>query len=131
MERRQASLCPCFVVEVFLQPRDLKLILDDPQAVTRTRKKISQMLCPSLMRFEASLPQKEVRSIRSQGLGLGSHALPGPASQPEVSGLQAARQRMVGLGAFFFRSLPCWRHAAADLEAPRGQAENSDTGLTA
>eukprot|EP00439_Symbiodinium_sp_Y106_P023926 s4526_g2.t3 len=76
--------------QVFLQPRDLKLILDDPQA---------------------SLPQKEVRSIRSQGLGLGSQAIPGPASQPEVSGLQAAR------------------HAAADLEAPRGQAENSDTGF--
>ena len=46
MERRQASLCPCFVVEVFLQPRDLKLILDDPQAVTRTRKKFRRCFAP-------------------------------------------------------------------------------------
>ncbi|CAE7257442.1 SLC25A17 [Symbiodinium sp. CCMP2592] len=72
--------------QAFLQPKDLKLILDDPQA---------------------SLPHKEVRSIRSQGLGLGSQAI--PASQPET-GSQA-------------------RQADADLEAPRGQAENSDSGF--
>mmetsp|Transcript_119522 Transcript_119522/g.283796 ORF Transcript_119522/g.283796 Transcript_119522/m.283796 type:complete len:672 (-) Transcript_119522:141-2156(-) len=76
--------------QAFLQPTDLKLILDDPQAY--------------------SLPHKEVRSIRSQGL-VGSQASL-PASQPET--LQARV-----------------RQAATDLdEAPRGrQAENSDIGF--